>query len=674
MGTVRKPTGEQAEILADAVTNPAEGRKIEAAAGSGKTTTLQMLAKQRTDPGQYIAFNSSIKMEAGRKFPGHIKVLTAHGLAYRAMRVDQFADRLKQRIFGDKVGDLVRLPRCRMPPDALGYVVLDTVSRFCNSADRQLGLAHVALDPREPEDVREAALHGARDLWARMSNRRDDCPITHDVYLKAWQLTDGPSLGTAEWAMFDEAQDASPVMLDVMLRQPVPVTWVGDDAQSIYAWRGAVNAMRAIGGRSFPLSTSFRFGQALADLANDVLASKPEGTRPDWRILGNPDVDTQIGILPKGIRHAFISRTNAEWFAEGLRSQGRVHVVGGLEETAKLLEGAWSLWRRNERAARVPSVARFATWRDLCDHAERFNDRDLAFARRIVEQHRDGLPGAIAGFRARHVEHEDDADLVVGTGHKLKGREFDHVRLGDGFAGPHDEDWKLLSPREREAELNLLYVAGTRAKLGLEPNQALLACRAAARGHLHQGEAPRPERLPEIRVAVPTHAALPTPAASTPHALQPQRDPFVPWTAQEDAEATSMAAQGFGTDEIAGWFGRNPAVVAVRLAVLRAAGSDPSLPAAVLAALVPVTAPIPLPAPVPVSHQVPETRAATMPATTDIVADATPRAPQKQAKAAWAGPRPGAQPRARAQRREATSSWGLTDEEREQGMQRLRAP
>jgi hypothetical protein len=590
------PTAEQAAVIEDARERPGESRKVESAAGSGKTTLLEMLARDRPDPVVYVAFSRPIKLAAEQRFPAHARVTTAHGAAYGAMRMQSQRTRLEARLFGDRVGSIVRLPRCRLPEDVLGQVVLETVSRFCHSADAELAPSHVAVDPDEPEDIGIAALDGARQLWERMADRDDDCPITHDTYLKLWQLGE-PRIRGVDWALFDEAQDASPVMLDIMMRQPFPVTWVGDDAQSIYAFRGAVNAMRRIQAPSFPLSQSFRFGQPVADIANAILACKPDGRRPTWRISGNPARETQVGTFPRGLRHAFLARTNSEWFQHGLQFRGRVHVIGGLEEAARLLDGAWRLWRNGERPARVPAIARFASWRQLCEHAERFDDRELKFARRIVEQFRESLPQAIAGFRARHTEHEDDAELILSTAHKAKGHQFPYVRLGDGFASPADGGWDKLPAEEREAELNLLYVAATRAQSGLEPGQAVADCIAFAREQAAPGETLPHLKLSQIRVRVPPKAlvaaARPPMAAPVPVPSQPEPWPTASgpcrraWTADEDVQAFAMASRGLAAGDIAEWLGRSPAAVAVRLALLRAPGSDTAMLAEVLTALAP---------------------------------------------------------------------------------------
>jgi superfamily I DNA/RNA helicase len=44
----------------------------------------------------------------------------------------------------------------------------------------------------------------------------------------------------------DEAQDANPVTLAILQAQGRPTVWVGDPWQSVYRFRGSVNALRAV--------------------------------------------------------------------------------------------------------------------------------------------------------------------------------------------------------------------------------------------------------------------------------------------------------------------------------------------------------------------------------------------------------------------------------------------
>src|SRR6476620_9780975 len=77
-------TSEQYDII-----NSTGNIKINAVAGSGKTTTIIEYAKTRpaTSKILYLAFNKSVKLEAAKKFADkglkNVNVETAHSLAHK---------------------------------------------------------------------------------------------------------------------------------------------------------------------------------------------------------------------------------------------------------------------------------------------------------------------------------------------------------------------------------------------------------------------------------------------------------------------------------------------------------------------------------------------------------------------------------------------------------------
>ena len=472
------PTTEQEAVLTHGRLYPSMPRKISAFAGTGKTTTLEMLAQVLKGRILYIVFSRPMREEAQQRFPKSVQVRTAHSLAYAALDMQTQRSRLERRLFPEAVQQLVKLPRALATDDSAGFLVLDALARFCNSADPVITAQHV--DPAEPPELREDVANAARALWQRMIDPKDDCPISHDTYLKQWQLT-GKGFPRYDHILFDEAQDSSPVMLDVMRRQAAPVTWVGDPHQQIYRFRGAVNAMGIVSGAPLVLSQSFRFGPAIAGVANAILACKPAGTRPEILITGDPNRHSTLGPLPGNGKqqppHAFLSRTNAEWLQHALRLTVPVHVIGGLEEPEALLRAAWHLWSTNRHPPRCPpAIKRFRTWRALCEHTERFRDGEIRLGREIVEHYRERLPGALDRLRARHVAVESEALVTLGTAHRVKGKQYRRVKLGQGFASPADPGWTKLTAAEQEDECNLLYVGVSRAIEHLEPNDAVLAC------------------------------------------------------------------------------------------------------------------------------------------------------------------------------------------------------
>ena len=74
------PTKQQLDIL-EAFKNT-RVLKVNAIAGSGKTSTLELLADANQKPSLLLAFNKSIADEASRRFPAHVSCRTINSLAY----------------------------------------------------------------------------------------------------------------------------------------------------------------------------------------------------------------------------------------------------------------------------------------------------------------------------------------------------------------------------------------------------------------------------------------------------------------------------------------------------------------------------------------------------------------------------------------------------------------
>lgn len=258
--------------------------KIEAFAGSGKTFLLNAIAaslKKENKRGLYVAFNKAIATEASAKFPDNVDCRTAHSLAFGAVG-RHYKDRL-QKINGSMIArhlDLRSSPSL-LSDIAIGNMVLDTIRKFCFSADKIIKAAHVpfvevdeqseAVTPEHIKQMRVKVAGYAREIWQKMIDQDQSIPITHDVYLKLWSFNN-PSLDY-DFILFDEAQDANAVMLDIIGQQTqAQKIYVGDRYQQIYSWRGAVNAMDEIQTKhTCRVSQSFRFGQGVADKANEIL-------------------------------------------------------------------------------------------------------------------------------------------------------------------------------------------------------------------------------------------------------------------------------------------------------------------------------------------------------------------------------------------------------------------
>lgn len=478
------PTDEQVDVIDRFYTG--DTLKVQARAGTGKTSTLLLIADEARGlelRGQYVAFNRAIVNEARRKFGDHVAANTAHSLAYRAVGA-RYADRLRggRRLapweqadtlgVGPVVTEGVGIRR-HLPAGFVGGLVMRAVEEWCRTADpepdtpdgwapyvpRVEGIDLPTADG-EPTDVANQRLAAeiapaCARAWADIVNPHGAVRFTHDHYLKMWQL-EGPRLG-ADFILFDEAQDANPVMRAVIAAQDhAQVVWVGDDQQEIYAWAGAVNALAMIDASTAYLTRSFRFGHEIAAAANRVLDAL--GASPG--VVGHPDQSGRVGRVTDPA--AVLCRTNATAIAVVLDYQRRgvpVHLVGGADDVKRFALSASALMAGNP--AYHPDLACFGSWGEVRDYvADHPQGGDLKLLVDLVTMF--GPAAVIAAVDGSVPERS--AALVVSTAHKAKGREWPSVLLAPDLDPSGTDPDRVVSPEE----LRLLYVAATRARSALD--------------------------------------------------------------------------------------------------------------------------------------------------------------------------------------------------------------
>src|SRR3954447_16192455 len=266
--TPLQPSLEQDAIVAARRADPQGSLRVLAFAGTGKTTALQLLAQADPPPGLYLAYNKAAQLAARARFPAHIACRTVHSLAFRAIGRAGQLQRLERKLAGRDVAELLAIPALDgLRPSFWGYCVIATVRNFSHDGTAHgVGPEHLPPLPRGA-DRTGPVLAWARQLWALLRDPAGALPLEHDAYLKMWHLEGACLPDWAEVLYVDEAQDADPVTLAILQAQHRPTVWVGDPWQSIYRFRGSVNAMRMIDAPQRPLTRSWRFGEELARVA-----------------------------------------------------------------------------------------------------------------------------------------------------------------------------------------------------------------------------------------------------------------------------------------------------------------------------------------------------------------------------------------------------------------------
>jgi hypothetical protein len=462
---VIRPTYQQQAVV-DACRSGAN-LVIEAGAGTGKTSTLQMAADAMPGrTGLYLAYNRDTAVSARSAFPAGVRCVTAHALAYRAVgwqyerRLSRQASRVPAWAMANllDIGEPLLLGKdLILTPAHLARITMGTIERFCYSADDRLSAVHVppvnGIDAASFADLTWQIVPYAERAWYDLGRPDGRVPFKHDHYLKMWQLT-RPRIGT-DFIMFDEAQDANPVIAAIVQSQhDVQLIAVGDSCQAIYGWRGAVDALRDWPAeRRLQLSQSFRFGQAVAAEANRWLVCLDA----PFRLAGAPSIASSVGEVSDP--HAILCRTNAEALLQAraaLDTGRRVALAGGGGDMRLLAIAALDLQSAGQTSN--PELAAFQSW-DAVRAFVRTDTAgaDLAASVRLI----DSQGPAMVLRTVEQLSSLNRAEVMVSTAHRAKGLEWGRVVVAPDFRARKTAN----VPR---ADAMLAYVAVTRAREQLD--------------------------------------------------------------------------------------------------------------------------------------------------------------------------------------------------------------
>lgn len=315
------PYNEEQLAIIDAA-QTGENVSVKALAGTGKTTVLVGVAEALSHKRiAYVAFNKDIATEATHRMPSNVEARTASSFAYRGTIVfpksawgQRFTDTTSAgweyaQALGIKQGKefdsaAEGSDKTFLKTSTLGYIVCGTVEKFCSQdTDTIEGWQVPKQDGLSKSGQAELAayiLPLATKIWADLNDVNGNLvKFTFCHYLKQFQLSGQPikvkygkeKAAPAEVILFDEAQDASPVIRAIVQQQGCQVIAVGDSNQAIYGFTGAVDALEAFDApHVLPLTKTYRFGPAIAEQANALLAKM--GT--DMRIVGHDPVPSEV--------------------------------------------------------------------------------------------------------------------------------------------------------------------------------------------------------------------------------------------------------------------------------------------------------------------------------------------------------------------------------------------
>lgn len=471
-----------------AIVDVAGDVKVIAMAGSGKTTSLIAKAKAVKDPSIALCFGKRNKAEIERMseawgVASTLTTETIHSLAMkevtRGKKVKVFNDIPPEEIIAFLT--LGNEYAGQHKPFVVANYIKQILSFFCNSCYRQIdeipfhsfaGISNQEFLFQEYEKLLDFTDKVYEGIYA------GKLPLTHDAYLKMFSEIPGLSL-PYKYIFFDEIQDASPVMVEIMMRQKATKVFLGDEHQQIYSFRYAIDTIQNLEMPELTLSSSFRFGEEIADAANFILFQKA-ALGIECRIkevIGAYAQDTQ----KRNGYAAVIARTNMGL----LRSTVKLIASGDPIASALYFEGDLRSYQVSDGGIHVtdvlnlfngdrsdignPVLRSMRNFDQLKTYANDVADHSLLMLMELVETYKSELPKLLREFKRRSVNTEDKekATLILTTAHKSKGLEYDEIILDSDFPAISDVMKMYDSPetRQRAIEtLNLIYVAITRSK------------------------------------------------------------------------------------------------------------------------------------------------------------------------------------------------------------------
>ena len=467
--------------------------KINAVAGSGKTTTLLEYAQKNTHLKiLYLAYNKSLQTSLMNKLSSynlsHMHVSTIHSLAYKRIQAHNYVlcSDLKMQVLEYNLCDYERKVNQKNSyypiPEYLA-LIKDLVNFYCNSSiialneallkaykqQSDLGAKIIELISKDESRV----LAHLKYILSAMKNKKIEA--THDFYLKMFYLnkTACSNLGY-DLILVDEAQDISDVMIRIVENQNVRRVYIGDSFQQIYSFRYATNALAKIDLPAFTLSKSFRFGDEYAKSLSKSLNSLYKKCGSSSLYLEGTQNETKMGEKHLDLNKPIcvIARTTfglIQKIVHYIHDNKKIYFEGGYGGYSFMNPMVYSIFylkqKKNDKIT-LPEIKEFETIGELEEFAKDTKNQDYLNIIKFINTYGDNIFEINKKIKNRLVLDKNKADIIFTTTHKSKGLEYEQIILADDFISKKEitNEKSKMSDMQKAEELNIYYVAATRAK------------------------------------------------------------------------------------------------------------------------------------------------------------------------------------------------------------------
>lgn len=505
-----KPTEEQ-EAIVEAARAGDESLMVEADAGAAKSSTLRLLGPVVRTSVLGMAFNKSTAREMQQSMPGHWSWKTANGLGHGAwIRANPGVNKwdLDDRKLGKLVSQTLRDQKIQLPADGWDQV------RQLVTAAMQAGLTPDNISRPLVQDNPETWKELCEGCWIGETDQALYSQLAKDILIQSISLARKGVLSFDDQiycsvclggrftqyprVALDEAQDLNSLnhkMVQYSLKNDGLIFAVGDKKQSIYAFRGAhtesMGQIRALRDkwRDLSLHVTFRCPK--------VIVERQQGHAPGFRAFEANPVGKFVELAKRDPYQ--IDAPTWTWadVQQELRTGWNIAIL--CRNNAPLMKMAFKLIRRRigvMMLGRALGKNLVAFSRKIVEEDETpaletaalitaYQDREVALAlANDKSQEAENIQDRVECLRAvlEDAEARNAGDLrrlitslfskeeglvVLGTGHKAKGLEWDVVL--------HLDPWRIPSKQAKEAEAlgdpgpmqqdqNLKYVIETRTK------------------------------------------------------------------------------------------------------------------------------------------------------------------------------------------------------------------
>ena len=458
-----KLTEEQKDIV-EYVKNGGNDLIVNAFAGTGKTTTtktaIEVIAGKTKYKPVYLVYNKKNREEAQRKLQRLASVHTFHSLAYSYLKKEekQGVRRLSFVELRDVIGTITSIEKKKIL-NYLTYAIKNYLSGNIGEAKKFWKFAKV-----EDIELQDLALKVVEEQVKRGI-------IDFDAMLLKLirEIEEGKRRINKKTIFVDEAQDINPIQERLISLIAERVIAVGDTHQSIYKWRGANGYfLKRKGVERKYLTISWRIPprSLQEEIANKLLELKGERKKLKGMNLYEDEDRRKT--------KAMISRKNItliETALELLQQGEKFRFVRPLEELLSLPVDIYRLFYYGEKPSINTWLLLFKDIKELERFATENEDAELQNALYFCSKYN---PVTILKMLT---ENQSWGGVELTTAHSSKGLEWSEVELLDDFPDLPAEAKKLAKEegisikqawerilRDREEEINLLYVAVTRAR------------------------------------------------------------------------------------------------------------------------------------------------------------------------------------------------------------------